>query len=157
MGIFLPCLFSIISTRVPLLCVQKHAVHKTANVHFIRTETYYFLAVNRAMHFLFRLWYTINKSGQKRSHPFQIGYRNYLPKCTNPSPKEPSFDDLGTMYSSLNENLIERPLEGKIQQMYSVEESSFYTSMLRYEMFIAWWLCLPILLWQRKRSFDKQE
>ena len=52
-------------------------------------------------------------NGRPRSHAQQVGYRNLVPRVIDSSQKVPTFEDLSSTYSMLNENLIEKPLEGE--------------------------------------------
>ncbi|ELU04827.1 hypothetical protein CAPTEDRAFT_223060 [Capitella teleta] len=69
-----------------------------------------------------RLWYTSEIPLDKKlpSHSSQIGYRNFLPRCIDVTPRSMAFDDLTDTYEELNETIIERPLEGKIVTVESV-------------------------------------
>lgn len=68
-----------------------------------------------------RLWYRSEKNSNfKQTHPIQIGYRNAVPKCLNSSSKVPVYDDLGPMYSKLNDELIDHPLEGPVLTVETV-------------------------------------
>lgn len=61
----------------------------------------------------YRLWYG-KMTSRKPAHAMQVGYRNASPRCIRSAPKDCNYEELGPMYVTLNDDLIERPLEGTL-------------------------------------------
>ena len=78
-----------------------------------------------------RIWYSDRT--ESRRHAIQIGYRNCLPQCLNMGFIYPKYEDLGSLYARLNNDVLERPLEGMTMSMLCI---FFYGSSMYLQCFL---------------------
>lgn len=63
-----------------------------------------------------RIWFTYHKEDSKsalqNALPSAIGYLNIVPKCLDSKTEYPVYEDLPETYTSINEYMAMKPLDG---------------------------------------------